>query len=100
MTPEELAKGIIDHPNLWGMYSIADEIVKMINNAKSREDDYIESLQNCLRKIYHWIDKDQQRLIEETLNCAPDRIDRPDWKTRLEQADNIIQKMGREGEIF
>lgn len=29
-TPEEIAKSIIDNPNLWGMYSIADAIHKII----------------------------------------------------------------------
>ena len=29
-TPEELAKQIIDNPSIWGMYSIADAIHKML----------------------------------------------------------------------
>lgn len=56
MTPEQLAKEIIDNPTNWGMYSIADEIHKMLSEQSNKISELQkenERLKGLIEKIYY-----------------------------------------------
>jgi len=59
MTPEELARDIIDKPTNWGMYSIADEIHKMLKE-KEKECEELKA-----KKVPYTLNSELKSKIEE-----------------------------------
>lgn len=109
-TPEELAKAIIDYPNLWGMYSIADAIHGLMNShtpdsktleackdevARKYDFDNFEDYKKFLG-IYGWTEKmvndiaelySLSRNKEEWVSCE-DRL--PDLIAGKDYSENVF----------